>query len=51
MRINATAVRDFNRIQVQPVTGTIGAEIANIDLRDVDDEIICESARPGSITR
>ena len=42
MRVNATAVGDFNRIRVEPVTGSIGAEISNIDLRDFDDEIIAE---------
>ena len=42
MRVEATAVRDFNRIKVEPVTGSIGAEIANVDLREFDDEIIAE---------
>ena len=42
MRVNATAVGNFNRIRVEPVTGSIGAEISNIDLRDFDDEIIAE---------
>lgn len=42
MRVNATAVRDFNRILVEPVTGAIGAEISNVDLRDFDDEVIAE---------
>jgi len=42
MRVDATKVRDFNRIRVEPVTGAIGAEISNVDLRDLDDEIIAE---------
>jgi taurine dioxygenase len=42
MRVDATSVRDFNRIQVEPLTGSIGAEIANVDLRDFDDEIVAE---------
>lgn len=42
MRIDSTSVGDFNRIKVEPVTGTIGAEISNVDLRELDDEIIAE---------
>ena len=30
------------RIKVEPVTGSIGAEFANGDLRDFDEEIITE---------
>lgn len=42
MRIDAVAVRDYNRIRVEPVTGSIGAEVVDIDLRDLDDEIVEE---------
>jgi taurine dioxygenase len=42
MRVDSVAVGDYNRIDVRPMTGTIGAEIANIDLRAFDDEIITE---------
>ncbi|MEL7156208.1 MAG: TauD/TfdA family dioxygenase [Actinomycetota bacterium] len=42
MRIDATTVRDFNRIRVEPLTGSIGAEIAGVDLRELDDELIAE---------
>lgn len=42
MRIDATSVGEFNRIRVTPVTGSIGAEISNVDLRDFDDEILAE---------
>ena len=42
MRIDAVAARDFNRIKVEPMTGAIGAEISNVDLRDFDDEVIAE---------
>ncbi len=42
MRIEATPVGDYNRIRVEPVTGSIGAEIGGVDLRELDDEIIAE---------
>ena len=42
MRIDAVTVNDYNRIRVEPVTGSIGAEILGIDLREFDDEIIAE---------
>ncbi len=42
MRIDATTVKDYNRIRVEPLTGTIGAEVTNVDLRDFDDEVIAE---------
>lgn len=42
MRVESVAVSDYNRIDVRPMTGTIGAEIANVDLRDLDDELIAE---------
>jgi taurine dioxygenase len=42
MRVQAAAVRDYNRIKVLPVTGSIGAEVLGIDLRDFDDEVIAE---------
>lgn len=42
MRIETTPVGDFNRIRVEPVTGSIGAEIAGVDLRDLDDELVAE---------
>ncbi len=42
MRVEAIQVNDYNRIQVEPVTGSIGAEIPGIDLRELDDEIIAE---------
>ena len=42
MRVDATTVRDFNRIRVEPITGAIGAEVSNVDLREIDDEIIAE---------
>ena len=42
MRIDAVTVGHYNRIRVEPVTGTIGAEVTNVDLREVDDETLAE---------
>jgi taurine dioxygenase len=42
MRITATEVASYNRISVTPMTGSIGAEVDQVDLRDLDDEIISE---------
>ena len=42
MRVDAVALQDYNRIHVEPLTGAIGAEVSNVDLRDFDDEIIAE---------
>jgi taurine dioxygenase len=42
MRVETTGVGDYNRIRVEPLTGSIGAEIGNVDLRDFDDETIAE---------
>lgn len=42
MKVMATDVGEYNRIQVTPLTGSIGAEVTNVDLRDFDDEIITE---------
>jgi taurine dioxygenase len=42
VRVEATTTRDFNRISVDPLTGSIGAEVGNVDLRDFDDEVIAE---------
>jgi taurine dioxygenase len=45
MRIDAVAVGDYDRIRVEPMTGTIGAEITGVDLREVDDETLSELER------
>ena len=42
MRVEAAQVDDYNRIRVEPITGAIGAEVSNVDLRDFDEEIIAE---------
>jgi taurine dioxygenase len=45
MRVDATTVGDYERIRVEPLTGTIGAEIGGVDLREVDDEALAELQR------
>jgi len=45
MRVTATTVGDYDRIRVEPVTGSIGAEISGVDLRQFDDEVITELQR------
>jgi taurine dioxygenase len=42
VRIDAAQVKDYNRIRVEPVTGSIGAEVIDIDLRQIDGEIVDE---------
>ncbi len=42
MRVDAVAIKDYNRIRVEPVTGSIGADVVGVDLRDLDDELIAE---------
>jgi len=42
MRVEATRVEDYNRIRVEPLTGAVGAEISNVDLREVDDDTLAE---------
>ncbi|MEM9562503.1 MAG: TauD/TfdA family dioxygenase [Actinomycetota bacterium] len=42
MRIDAVAAGDYERIRVEPVTGSIGAEVSGVDLREVDDEVLSE---------
>ena len=42
MRINAVQPKAYNRFKVEPLTGTIGAEIAGVDLRELDAELISE---------
>lgn len=38
MRVDAVDVGDYEWIRVEPLTGAIGAEIAGVDLREVDEE-------------
>lgn len=42
VRVDTVGVADYDRIRVEPITGSIGAEISNVDLRDLDDEILGE---------
>lgn len=42
MRVDAVKPNEYNRIRVEPLTGSIGAEIAGADLRELDDELIAE---------
>jgi len=42
MRVEAVATVEYNRIRVEPVTGSIGAEVSNVDLRELDDELVSE---------
>ncbi|WP_419552943.1 TauD/TfdA dioxygenase family protein [Candidatus Poriferisodalis sp.] len=42
MRVDAVKPNDYNRIRVEPLTGSIGAEIADVDLRELDCELIAE---------
>ena len=41
-RIDTVKVEDYNSIKVTPITGSIGAEVENVDLRDLDEDIIAE---------
>lgn len=42
MRVETTTVADYSHIQVEPLTGSIGAEIGGVDLRELDDELVDE---------
>ncbi len=42
MFVNATSVGEYSQIKVEPLTGSIGAEITGVDLRDVEDETFTE---------
>jgi len=42
MRVMSTGVKDYDRIRVEPVTGSIGAEVSGLDLRELDDDLIAE---------
>ena len=42
MRVTATEGAYYNRISVTPTTGSIGADVEQVDLRDFDDELIAE---------
>ncbi|MDG2111244.1 MAG: TauD/TfdA family dioxygenase [Actinomycetota bacterium] len=42
MSIQATSVGQYDHIKVSPVTGAIGVEVSNVDLRELDDEVLAE---------
>ena len=42
MFVQATKIADYSRIRVEPLTGTIGAEVAGVDLRELDEGTFAE---------
>ncbi|MFN0025771.1 MAG: TauD/TfdA dioxygenase family protein [Acidimicrobiales bacterium] len=42
MRVMARPVEDYQRIRVEPLTGTLGAEVTEVDLRDLDEDTFAE---------
>lgn len=42
MFVRATSVASYDRIRVEPVTGSIGAEVSGVDLRDLDEDAAAE---------
>ena len=45
MRVEAQAVVEYDGFRVEPMSGSIGAEVVGVDLRDVDDDLIAELRR------
>lgn len=45
MRVDSAEVDDYDVLRVEPLTGTIGAEIRGVDLREPTDEVIGEIQR------
>ena len=42
MAVPAAIATDYSTIRVTPTTGGIGAEIPDVDLRELTDELICD---------
>lgn len=42
MFVRAMSVASYDRIRVEPVTGSIGAEVSGVDLRDIDEDTAAE---------
>ena len=42
MRVNARVPQEYNRINLEPISGALGAIVHGVDMRELDDEIITE---------
>ena len=45
MRVEAVQSLEYGRIRVEPITGSIGAEVSGVDLRDLSSELIDDIQR------
>ena len=42
MRVDARVPQEYNRINLEPISGALGAIVHGVDMRELDDEIITE---------
>ncbi|MGC6477499.1 MAG: TauD/TfdA dioxygenase family protein [Ilumatobacteraceae bacterium] len=42
MRVNARVPQEYNRINLEPISGALGAIVHGVDMRELDDEMITE---------